>query len=93
MKLEKSRDSRNYPRNEKFQEMPLPKREGPCGGLVSEVPMCGTDPSEMLCLSLQGDLASKKRPPPPEDHRRALGKGLLHGPRRRRLLMSEVPLY
>ena len=65
MKLEKSRDSRNYPRNEKFQEMPLPKREGPCGGLVSEVPMCGTDPSEMLGLSLQGDLASKKRHPPP----------------------------
>ena len=40
---------------------------------------------------LQGYLAHKKLPPP-QDHRRALGIGLLQGPRRRQFLMSEVPL-
>ena len=45
--------------------------------LVSEVPLYGTDPSEMRSLSLQEYLASKKAPPPPQDHRRALGIGLL----------------
>jgi hypothetical protein len=39
-----------------------------------------------------GYLAHKELPPP-QDHRRAIGIGLLHGPRRRRFLMSEVPLY
>jgi len=33
--------------------------------LMREVPLYGTDPSEMRCLSLQGYLASKKRTPPP----------------------------
>jgi len=33
--------------------------------LMSEVPLYGTDPSQMRCLSLQGYLASKKRPAPP----------------------------
>jgi len=30
---------------------------------------------------------------PPQDHRRAIGIGLLEGPMGRRFLMSEVPLY
>ena len=55
--------------------------------------MYSTDPSEMRCLSLQGYLASKTPPPPPWNHHRALGTGLLQGPRRRLFLMSEVPLY
>jgi len=37
-------------------------------------------------------LAHKELPPPPQDHRRALGTGLLKGPRRRKFPMSEVPL-
>ena len=41
---------------------------------------------------LQGYLAQKKRPPP-KDPRRALGIVLLQGPRGRRFLMGEVPLY
>ena len=35
---------------------------------------------------------SRKLAPPPQDHRRALGIGLLHGLRGWRFLMSEVPL-
>ena len=48
---------------------------------------------------IQGFFAKKKQPPPydhhraPQDHRRALGIGLLQGPRRRKFLMSEVLLY
>ena len=34
-----------------------------------------------------------RTPPPSQDRRRALGIGLLYGPRERRFLMSEVPLY
>ena len=30
---------------------------------------------------------------PPYDHRRAPGKSLLQGPRARRFVISEVPLY
>ena len=33
--------------------------------LMSEVPLYGTDPSEVRCLSLEGYLASKKRSPTP----------------------------
>ena len=40
-------------------------------------------------VGLQGYLAHKK-PPPPQDHHRALGVGLLLGPRESRFLMSEV---
>ena len=35
----------------------------------------------------------RRTPPPPEDHRRAIGIGLLQGPMEERFLMSEVPLY
>ena len=38
----------------------------------------------------QGYLAHKKLPPTPQDFRRALGVGLLQGPRERLFLMSEV---
>jgi len=42
-------------------------------------------------LALQGYLTHTNLPPP-YDHRRALGIGLLQGPRRGVFLMSEVPL-
>ena len=40
---------------------------------------------------LQGYLAHQL--PPPQDHRRALGIGLLKGPEEWQFLMSEVTLY
>ena len=43
-------------------------------------------------FGVQGYLAYKNSPPP-LDHRRALGTGLLQGPRRGWSLMSVVPLY
>jgi len=45
-----------------------------------------------LAWWVQGYLAHKKRTPP-WDYHRALGTGLLQGPRGGRFLMSEVPLY
>jgi len=41
---------------------------------------------------MQGYLEHKKHPDP-EDHRRALGIVQVQGPRGKRFLMSEVPLY
>ena len=60
--------------------------------LISEVPLYRT---------LKGGLRSPRhrstslirKGPPPQDPPRTLGIGLLWGPRRRRFLMSEVPLY
>ena len=46
----------------------------------------------MLMPEVQGYLAHQK-PTPPRDHHRALGIGLLQGPRGGRFFLSEVPLY
>ena len=46
----------------------------------------------LLKTEIQGYLAHKKTPAP-LDHHRALGIGLLQGPRGKRFIMSEVPLY
>ena len=62
-------------------------RETEMGGGAVRV---GTITSTMYAL-LQEYLAHKKRPPP-WDYHRALGIGLLYGPRWVRFLMSEVPL-
>ena len=45
------------------------------------------------CFScVQGYLAHKKLPPRPQNHHRALGIGLLQGPRGGQFIMGEVPL-
>jgi len=61
--------------------------------LMSEVPSGETVSNcSHLSREIQGYLAHKKTPPPPKDHHRALGIGLLSGPRGERFLMSEVSL-
>ena len=67
---------------------------------MSEVPLYLDSPvwrARALYLSevdgcVLGYLAHKKLATP-QDQYRALGIGLLQGPRRRQFLMSEVPLY
>ena len=39
------------------------------------------------------DTSLIRNPQPPQDHHKALGIGILQGPRVGRFLMSEVPLY
>jgi len=53
--------------------------------------VCTLESTKRALVGIQGYLAHKKLPPP-YDHRRALGIGLLQGPRRMPFLMSEVPL-
>jgi hypothetical protein len=44
-------------------------------------------------VPLYTDTLSAKKRPPPKDRRRAIGIGLVKGPRVGRFLLSEVPLY
>ena len=59
----------------------MPSGQGPPNTTYVQVTLRG----------LQGCLAHKKMPPPP--CLRAIGMSLLEGPRGRRYLMSEIPLY
>ena len=59
--------------------------------VLIESNMAGSTFEVTQCTSYRGTSLTKKRPPP-WDHRRALGIGLLQGPRGLRFLMSEVSL-
>ena len=77
------RDVAHFLKRKRLREV----REKVGGG--SESICCPLRQQAWTRLKLQGYLAHKKPPPSP----RALGMGLLSGPRGRRFLVSEVPLY